>query len=119
MRIIQGKPIKPNPKRLRTSSATRLHKFRAFSSFTVEMLVDDKLFFADPSTFNDPLDTRPTLDVDLSVEELKEVLSKLIMLRVRSEMKDGAKRARYSGQNTEQHIERWSVNTAERRLAYI
>ena len=35
----------------------RVYKYRAFSHHTLDMLVEDRLYFADPSTFNDPLDT--------------------------------------------------------------
>jgi hypothetical protein len=38
----------------------RLYNYRAFSNLTRDMLVADNLFFADPSTFNDPLDTNPS-----------------------------------------------------------
>ncbi len=36
----------------------RLFKYRAFDNRTLGMI---NLFYADPSTFNDPLDTRPSL----------------------------------------------------------
>lgn len=42
------------------------------------MLVEDKVFYADPSSFNDPLDTRPTLEPDLDVPALEQVLLRLI-----------------------------------------
>ena len=40
----------------------RLYKYRRFNSDTpMELLVGDKVYYADPRNFNDPLDTRPTL----------------------------------------------------------
>jgi hypothetical protein len=45
----------------------RVYKYRAFSELLAEALVLDQLFFADPSSFNDPLDARPTLEADLPV----------------------------------------------------
>lgn len=45
------------------------------------MLVADNLFYADPSTFNDPLDTRPSLNTDLDVTQLETVLSRLMEQR--------------------------------------
>ncbi|MGD9884141.1 MAG: hypothetical protein AB7U95_28940 [Reyranella sp.] len=53
----------------------RLYKYRAFSNLMLEMLVEDRLFFADPSTFNDPLDSRPSLDTDLAAPELERIRS--------------------------------------------
>lgn len=40
----------------------RLYKYRSFSNLTLEMLFADTLYFADPSSFNDPLDTQPALE---------------------------------------------------------
>jgi hypothetical protein len=33
----------------------RLYKYRAFSSPTLNLLVSNHVYYADPSTFNDPL----------------------------------------------------------------
>ncbi len=45
----------------------RLYKYRDFSNRTLDMVVSDNVYYADPSTFNDPLDTRPSLKTDLGV----------------------------------------------------
>jgi hypothetical protein len=56
----------------------RLYKYRSFSNLTLEMLVADTLYFADPSSFNDPLDTKPTLETDLGADQLAVILSRLV-----------------------------------------
>lgn len=56
----------------------RLYKYREFNSRTLDMLVVDQLYFADPSTFNDPLDTKPSLKPDLAVTELERTLGQLV-----------------------------------------
>jgi hypothetical protein len=45
------------------STPNRLYKYRTFNDKTVDMLVMDELYFADPSTFNDPLDIHDWFDV--------------------------------------------------------
>ena len=40
----------------------RLYKYRHFDDVTLEALVDDTVYFADPTRFNDPLDSRPSLE---------------------------------------------------------
>ena len=50
------------------------------------MLVEDNLFYADPSTFNDPLDCKPSIDVDLGKDELARLLRNLIGRRIRNEL---------------------------------
>ena len=46
------------------------------------MLVDDVLHFSDPGTFNDPLDARPYVEVDVRDSVLVTVLRQLVKQRV-------------------------------------
>lgn len=48
----------------------RLFKYCSLTARTLGMIVADNLFFADPRTFNDPLDTRPSLEYDVNPGEL-------------------------------------------------
>ncbi|UAJ08877.1 hypothetical protein [Polymorphobacter megasporae] len=52
-----------------------VYKYRAFSHHSLDMLVEDRLYFADPSTFNDALDTKPRLDPDIDNQALERVLA--------------------------------------------
>lgn len=97
----------------------RLYKYRSFSDLTLGMLVEDTVFFADPTTFNDPLDTKPTLDTDIPNAALGEILTKLIEERTSAEMSAAAKTIRYRGPKTLDHIARQSRKAAESRLADI
>lgn len=58
----------------------RVYKHRAFSHHTLDMLVEVRLYFADPSSFNDPLDTKPKLDPDIDNQALERVLELLVVL---------------------------------------
>ena len=97
----------------------RLYKYRAFNDHTLDMLVADKVYYADPSTFNDPLDSRPSVLADLSEDALEEVLRTLIERRVRAEMTAAAKTIRYRGPRTITHIERHSRQRADTRIKKI
>lgn len=97
----------------------RLYKYRSFSNLTLAMLVEDTVYFADPTTFNDPLDTKPTLDTDLPSVALEPVLAQLIEQRTTAEMAAAAKTIRYNGPKTLDHIARQSRKAAERLLADI
>lgn len=97
----------------------RLYKYRSFSNWTLSMLVDDSIHYADPRTFNDPLDAKPNLAPDLDNTGLEEVLIKLIQGRVREEMKSAAKAISYKGQKAIDHISRQSLKAAEQRIANI
>lgn len=48
----------------------RLYKYLDLTARTSDMVVGDKLHVADPSTFNDPLDTRPSVEADVDDAEL-------------------------------------------------
>ncbi|MCF1467587.1 DUF2971 domain-containing protein [Agrobacterium vitis] len=97
----------------------RIYKYRGFSNLTLESLVADQLWYADPSTFNDPLDTRPSLNADLDVQALESVLGRLVENRVRAEMSAAAKTISYQGPKTMDHIERHSRRRAEQLIADI
>ena len=97
----------------------RLYKYRAFSNRTLDALIADQMFFADPSTFNDPLDTRPTLDTDIDSDALAAILTRLVEQRVSAEMNAAAKTIRYSGPKTISHIAAHSRRRAEQVVAEI
>lgn len=101
------------------SKPRRIYKYRAFSALSLEMLVEDKLFFADPSTFNDPLDAKPSFDTDLPAADLEDVLRTLVERRVTDEMQAAARKIRYRGPRTMEHIEKHARIAAEHMIADI
>ncbi len=103
----------------RTKIPGRLYKYRTFSDRTLNSLIADRLFFADPSTFNDPLDTRPSLDADIDADALARMLARLVEQRVSAEMSAAAKTIRYSGPKTLGHIAAHSRRRAEQMIAEI
>lgn len=48
----------------------KLYKFRAFNVRTLRLITDSETYYADPATFNDPMDCDPVIDVDLKLSEL-------------------------------------------------
>lgn len=72
-------------------SPRRLYKYREFDVRTLNMLVSDHLWFADPNSFNDPLDTQPSLDVDVDESVLKGILRALIERRTSAEKSAAAR----------------------------
>ncbi len=97
----------------------RLYKYRSFSSLTLDMLVADAVYFADPSSFNDPLDTKPTLRTDVSAAVLEGVLSQLFEVRISAEKSAAAKTIRYRGPKTVAHIEQLTRKETGKLLADI
>jgi hypothetical protein len=97
----------------------RLYKYRAFSNRVLDMLVADELYYADPSDFNDPLDSRPNLEADLPADDLEHLLSRLVEQRIKAEMTSAAASIKYRGPRTIDHIARHSQNRAARLLDEI
>lgn len=102
-----------------SKTSKRFYKYRAFDSRTVEALIEDEVYFADPSTFNDPLDTRPTLEADLAAEEMKRVFLELAERRIAAEMRKGAQLAKFKGPKTTEHIEKRAKGESRRLLGDI
>lgn len=97
----------------------RLYKYRAFSTRMLDSLVEDQLFFADPSTFNDPLDTKPSLNPDIGADALADILFRLVERRTHDEMSAAAKAIKYRGPKTVSHIAEYSRKRAERTIAEV
>ena len=97
----------------------RLYKYRDFSNLTLDMVVSDNLYFADPATFNDPLDSRPCVHVDLDESELEKIVRALVEQRISAEMSAAAKTMRVTGSRMTDHIERGSRHQADQVIAEI
>jgi len=96
-----------------------LYKYRAFSARTVDLLCADKVYFADPNTFNDPLDSKPNIHPDLDVAALEITLGHLIRGRIAAEMTAAARSIKYRGPRTVEHIARLSDAEATRVIEEI
>ena len=98
---------------------TTYYRYRCFSTNTLDSLCHDRLYFAHPGTFNDPLDCDPTIECDSSLDELRHLLSILIRRRVKSEVLASLKQARIKGDGATKHAEKRALSEAQRELADI
>ena len=54
------------------------YKYRTMNTNLIELLCYDKIFYASPATFNDPLDCQMfVLENDSSVEDLRKIYARL------------------------------------------
>ncbi len=60
----------------------RLYKYRAFGVRALRSLTEAEVHYAQPRTFNDPLDCDPTLDVDVGRPTLEKLLYRMFMRRM-------------------------------------
>lgn len=96
-----------------------VYKYCAFSEKSLQVLILDQLWFADPSSFNDPLDSQPHLETDLPVTELERILHLLVVRRVTEEMQAAAKAIKYRGPRTMEHIDKHAHRAADKLVAEI
>lgn len=97
------------------------YKYRAFNTTTLESLVHDTVYFASPSSFNDPLDCVPSVECDSTNEDLRELLAFLIRRRVESEILRNLTQARIKSERASNHAQRKArlqVNQELQNIAY-
>lgn len=98
---------------------TRLYKYRDLTARNLYMIVGDQLHFADPSTFNDPLDTRPSLDNDVGVGELGKILWMLTEQRNAAKMRAETDAMKLKAPQMTNLIEERSRSQADEQMAMI
>lgn len=86
---------------------------------TVETLCHDELYFADPAAFNDPLDSKPTVESDSDKRTLRLLVAELVKRRVVAETLAALSNARLEGEKAEVHAKRLGEEAARGELANI
>jgi hypothetical protein len=59
---------------------TRLYKYRKFNTSTLRLITKAESYYADPETFNDPLDCRPVIQLDTDTSTLEKVCYRMLVL---------------------------------------
>jgi hypothetical protein len=62
--------IKPLPQ--------RLYKYRSFNVYSLRLLSQAEIYYSDPRKFNDPLDCKPTIKVDVDRAALERLCYKML-----------------------------------------
>jgi hypothetical protein len=57
---------------------TKLYKYCPFNVFSLRAINEAEIFHASPTQFNDPLDSNPTLDLDISTDDAVRLLSRML-----------------------------------------
>lgn len=95
------------------------YRYRAFNTATLDSLCLDTLHFANPGTFNDPLDCNPSVECDSDLTELRALLTLLVRRRVSAEVLESLKRARLQGDKARAHANSRAGVEAANELADI
>ncbi|WGL80915.1 DUF2971 domain-containing protein [Enterobacter cloacae] len=99
---------------------THLYKYKSFSVDSLDLLISDKLYFANPNSFNDPLDCNPSIKDNIhDVNILKDILKRLIIDNTKKELTEAASKINYNGPRTLEKIESLGEHEAEQVLSGI
>jgi hypothetical protein len=60
----------------------RLYKYRSFNVNTLRLLSEAEVYYASPSSFNDPLDSNPTIQIDVERPTLEKLLYAMLLSSV-------------------------------------
>lgn len=99
--------------------ATTYYKYRSFDLNTLHSICEDTIYFSPPSAFNDPFDSRPTLLVDSSLDDLRSLLAIMIQRRVGLEVKASLKSIRMGQERTEFYVTKSANLEAKSALDYV
>jgi hypothetical protein len=60
----------------------KLYKYRSFGVRALRSIKEAEAYYAKPTSFNDPLDTDPTIEVDVGRASLEKLLFKMLTQRL-------------------------------------
>lgn len=96
-----------------------LFKYLCFSDKLLEQLCFDQVYYADPSSFNDPLDCLPVVEADLLKAELESLLAQLVVNRSAKEIDVAMKKVRLRGDNATARRNKLTESEAHNLLGEI
>jgi len=81
----------------------KLYKYRPFGINTLNMLAAPSIYFSSPDSFNDPLDCRPEIEIDLDNDLLEEVLNRLRNYKPHLQLKSYTRMSRENNDGMDSH----------------
>ena len=85
----------------------------------VNSLCHDQLYFANPASFNDPLDCQPKVEIDTDIGVLRLLLSELISRRVSANTISSLKNAKLEEKKAAAHAKKLGAQASHNELANI
>ena len=81
-----------------------LYKYRSFDEWTLDLITSGRVWFADPASFNDPLDCYPSVEIDCSGEKMIEATAELALRRAEKELRAAASAIHYNVSHVDDHV---------------
>ncbi|XOF32536.1 MAG: DUF2971 domain-containing protein [Candidatus Electrothrix sp. YB6] len=96
-----------------------IFRYRSVTAETIELICEDKIYYADPTKYNDPFDCKPAIEFDTNLQDMRVLLSKLIERRVSNEIMFQLSNSEIKGKNAESYARKTASQKAEAELANI
>lgn len=80
-----------------------LFKYLSFGERLLDQLCRDEVYYADPASFNDPLDCQPVVKADISEDALERLLAEMAGRRLGKEIDVAMKKVKLRGEKTTAH----------------
>ena len=96
-----------------------IYRYQRFSDVSIDALCHDQLYFANPASFNDPLDCQPSVESDSNKTELRLILTEQIRRRVVAETLSSLKGAKVIGDNAVRHAKNIAEQVAHSVLTNV
>nr|VFK43359.1 MAG: Protein of unknown function (DUF2971) [Candidatus Kentron sp. SD]VFK48776.1 MAG: Protein of unknown function (DUF2971) [Candidatus Kentron sp. SD] len=97
---------------------SKVYRYQGCSILTLQMLCRDRLYFADPADFNDPLDCQPTVEANSDRDTLRQLVTEFVKRRTVAETLAALENARFKGEEAKAHATRLGEQAARNVLEY-
>lgn len=104
---------------MKTKVPRSLFKYVAFGERFLEQVCREVTYFADPASFNDPLDCQPVVVADSTDDELRTILAQMVVRRSQKEIDAAMRRLRLKGEKAEARRAALTQSDANRLLGDI
>ncbi|MEG0056790.1 MULTISPECIES: DUF2971 domain-containing protein [Bacteria] len=78
-----------------------LYKYLNFNENTLKLMCLLQAYYSDPANFNDPLDCKPKLKNDLSLDELKNTFTSIMLRKLEKQFSQSLKTLKFSGEKSD------------------
>lgn len=78
-----------------------LYKYLNFNENTLKLMCLLQAYYSDPAYFNDPLDCKPKMENDLSLDELKNTFTSIMLKKLEKQFSQSLKNLKFSGEKSD------------------
>ncbi|ENL8545206.1 hypothetical protein AB9K78_000266 [Serratia marcescens] len=86
-----------------------LFKYLMFNENTLNLMCKLQAYYSDPANFNDPLDCKPKLENDLTLDELKTLFTNITLRKLEKQFSQSLKKLKFPQRKMNQEHFHWQI----------